>query len=147
MQIKIISIPAVGGERQNDELNVFLRSKKILQVDKTLVNSDNQAFWSFCIKYIDDATLNDGDKAKVDYRQVLDEGTFKRFAKLREIRKQIAQAEAIPAYAIFTDEELSNIAKLDELTITTLKSIKGIGTKKVEKFGERLIKAMEDAPS
>jgi superfamily II DNA helicase RecQ len=145
MQVKIISVPVVGGERVNEELNVFLRSKKILQMDKSLVNNDHQAFWSFCIKYIEDTYANDVEKAKIDYRQVLDEATFKQFAKLREVRKQIAQSEGIPAYAIFTDEELSGIAKLPEWSLSALKNIKGIGSKKAEKYGERIIKAMENA--
>ncbi len=41
------------------------------------------------------------------------------------------------AYAVFTDEELSNIAKLDEITAPNMLKIKGIGEKKVEKYGQR----------
>ena len=146
MQIKIITIPIIGGESQNEELNLLLRSKKVLQVEKSLVSTDNQSFWTFCIKYVEDATINDGEKIKVDYRQVLDEPTFKKFSKLREIRKKIAQAESVPAYAVFTDEELSGIAKLDNINVQTIQSIKGIGVKKVEKYGEQLVKYMADAP-
>jgi superfamily II DNA helicase RecQ len=78
-------------------------------------------------------------KEKVDYRTVLDEATFEKFAKLREIRKRFAEAEAVPAYAVFTNEELAEIAKLPELTEQTIRTISGIGEKKVEKYGQKLI--------
>lgn len=139
MQIKIFTIPITGGERQNEELNVFLRSKKILQVDKYLTTNENLSFWSFCIKYLDDANINDGEKAKIDYRQVLDAATFQRFSKLREIRKQIAQEASLPAYAIFTNEELSEMAKMNEITIDKIRTIKGVGEKKAEKYAQYFI--------
>jgi superfamily II DNA helicase RecQ len=36
---------------------------------------------------------------------------------------------------VFTDEELSRMASVKELTPASLKSIKGIGEKRVEKYG------------
>ena len=56
-------------------------------------------------------------------------------------RKQIANDEQIPAFAAFTDKELSEIVKLDEITENKMLSIKGIGKKKVEKYGKDFIKA------
>jgi len=53
MQIKIFSIPIPGGEALNEEMNLFLRSKKVLHVDSRLVNHAQGAFWCFCIKYLD----------------------------------------------------------------------------------------------
>ena len=78
--------------------------------------------------------MSNTEKPKVDYAKVLDEASFKRFSKMREIRKRLATEESLPAYAIFTDEELSNIAKIEDLTLAKMKSIKGIGEKKVEKY-------------
>lgn len=144
MQIKILSIPIIGGESANEELNIFLRSKKILQVENQLISNQSGIFWSFCIKYLDTApTPLAPERVKIDYKQVLEEAIFKRFSRLREIRKQIAQDEAIPAFAVFTDEELAELAKLPEFTLSKMKTIKGIGDKKVEKYGEKFTKAIE----
>lgn len=134
MQVKVFSIPIVGGEKLNEDMNVFLRSKKILQIESQIINQVSGCFWTFCIRYIDDVTISDANKVKVDYKEVLDDNSFKVFSRLREIRKKISTDEGLPAYAIFTDEELSNIAKLEEITIPNIKKIKGIGEKKVEKF-------------
>jgi superfamily II DNA helicase RecQ len=144
MQIKTYAIPIIGGEQLNEEMNTFLRSKKILQMESQIVTHANTAFWSFCIKYVEDLAIADREKVKVDYKQVLDEGAFKRFSRLREIRKQIAQDDSVPAYAVFTDEELSGVAKLDEITLAKMKSVKGIGDKKIEKYGQLFLKSLSN---
>ncbi|MFQ5447469.1 MAG: HRDC domain-containing protein, partial [Saprospiraceae bacterium] len=133
--------PIPGGEDMNDEMNKFLRSKKVLQTENHLVSNGNETFWCFCIKYLDEAPQ--GKRQKVDYRQVLDEESFQRFAHMRQIRKQLAQEEGIPAYAIFTDEELAGLAQLEVRTPATMRSVKGIGEKKVEKYGEHFFTKKE----
>ncbi len=69
----------------------------------------------------------------------MDEASFQRFSRMREIRKSLSLKNAIPAYAIFTDEELSELAKIEALTLAVMKSVKGVGEKKVEKYGMHFI--------
>lgn len=144
MQIKIFTIPIMGGERLEVELNQFLRSKKILQTDHQLVNGADGASWCFCIKYVDDFNASDRDRPRTDYRKLLDESAFERFVALKEIRKGLAQSESVPAYAVFTDEELSMIAKLERVTLDGLKTIKGIGPKKIERYGQYFVTNLPD---
>ena len=79
----------------------------------------------------------------MDYRKVLDGETFKRFSGLREIRKKVAANEGIPAFAVFTDEELTGLAKLGTVTEKNMLSVKGIGEKKVERFAKHFITISE----
>ncbi|MCB0562531.1 MAG: HRDC domain-containing protein, partial [Phaeodactylibacter sp.] len=46
----------------------------------------------------------------------------------------MAAEEGISAFIIFTDEELAELAKLDEITEKAMLGIKGIGEKKVQRF-------------
>lgn len=131
MQIKIFTIPTLGGEMLTDEMNVFLRSKKILQIENQLQG----ASWCFCIKYLDDIAAAERDKQKVDYMKLLDAETFKRFSALRVIRKRLADEEGIRAYIVFTDAELAEMAKMGAITPAALRTVQGIGEKKVEKYG------------
>jgi superfamily II DNA helicase RecQ len=139
MQIKLFTIPLLGGEALNEDLNAFLRSKKILHIDNHLLNNAQGCFWCFCIKYIEDKTISDTVKVKIDYKEVLDAASFERFSNMRAIRKQIAQQENLPAYAIFTDDELSSLAKTEDLDQASMKKIKGIGEKKIEKYSQYFI--------
>ncbi|MCC6414024.1 MAG: HRDC domain-containing protein [Saprospiraceae bacterium] len=139
MQIKLFSIPIHGGESIGEDLNAFLRSKKILQVEQHLVSLQDAAYWCFAVRYLESGGPGELNKPRIDYKEVLDEATFARFSKLREIRKKVAQEEAIPAYAVFTDEELAGLAQLEKLTAETMRSIKGIGEKKVERYAKYFI--------
>jgi superfamily II DNA helicase RecQ len=143
VQFKIFTIGIPGGEPENEEMNRFLRSKKVLQIESQCVTLNHHAFWSFSVKYLEYVDV-EKERQRIDYRQLLDENTFIRFSKLRQIRKEIAQNDGIPAYAVFTDEELAGIAKLEVLSAQSLKSIKGIGDKKVEKYALIFIEKMAD---
>ncbi len=140
MQIKLFTIPIGDSGVALDEMNRFLRGNKILEVQNQLISNENGAYWCFCVHYIEKA-LGPAihNKAKVDYKHVLDEVTFKKFSKLREIRKRAASDEGIPAFAVFTEEELAGLAKLDTITQKTMLSVKGIGDKKVERFAQHFI--------
>lgn len=86
------------------------------------------------MKFIESPIFSGTEKGnKVDYKTVLDEKTFQRFSELREIRKKVSAEEGIPAFAVFTDEELSGLAKLTEINEKNMLSVKGIGEKKVER--------------
>lgn len=148
MQIKVYTIPILGGELLIAEMNVFLRSKKILQTESHLIQEGGGAFWCFCIKYVEDVNIQERFNAslpKIDYKQLLGDVGFARFSKLRELRKKIAEEDAVPAYAVFTDEELSGLAKLEKITLANMKSIHGIGQKKVEKYGKFFITGNEES--
>lgn len=144
MQIKIFTIPALGGEAINEDLNAFLRTKKILQIEQELVHCAQSAVWSFCIRYIEDYSPIIKEKDKIDYKEVLGEEAFGRFAAMRETRKRIAKEEGLPAYAIFKDEELAKMAEHQDLTLANMKSIKGIGPKKLETYGQHFVKSSPD---
>jgi superfamily II DNA helicase RecQ len=140
MQIRIFSIPVFDSETETGELNRFLRAHKIIDIEKQFVQASNPPFWSFCIRYIDMAVpVENQKKPKVDYKDILDEATFKIFSDLRIYRKQIAERDGVPAYAVFTNEELAEIAKLEEITTSKLQTIKGIGEQKARKYGAELI--------
>jgi len=141
MQIKIFTIPIISGEAQEQEMNTFLRSKRVLQTESQLISNEHGDFWCFCIKYLEDGSgkISSTGRRKVDYKEVLDELSFQRFARMREIRKRLAKEEGIPAYAIFTDEELSNLAKIEKLTPIKMQSVKGVGEKKVQKYAQHFI--------
>jgi superfamily II DNA helicase RecQ len=143
MQFKFFSIQAPGGEHVAEELNIFLRSKKVLSVERHLANTERGVFWHVCVEYLDEGYPG-GPREKVDYKKVLDDDSFARFARFKEIRKAIAQEESVPAYAIFTDEELAGMAKVLQLDAAEMRKIKGISDKKIEKYAKRFIQSTPD---
>jgi superfamily II DNA helicase RecQ len=149
MQFKFFNIPINDLEQSGEELNKFLRSHRVLEVKQKLVKSKNSTSWLFAVKFLD-SQLPFSEKTrteKVDYREVLDEKTFAIYSRLRDFRKIIADTDGIPIYAVFTNEELANIARLPEISETSIIKVNGIGEKKTERFGKKLVgmyKSAED---
>jgi superfamily II DNA helicase RecQ len=143
MQIEVFTIPVFDSGQMVEEMNRFLRGHKVLEVKQELYQNQQTAYWCYSISYLNSQhvpkTNSTGRREKVDYKAVLTEGIFAIFSALRVHRKEIANAEAIPAYAVFTDAELAKIAKLEELNAANILTIKGIGQAKVEKYGKRIL--------
>lgn len=150
MQIKIFRIPSGGNTLLEDEMNVFLRSKKILKVDCQLSQEPGGPAWCFCIQYMEDVRAGAKRKIEVDWREKLPPDIFARFAQLRELRKAMAEREGVPPYAVFNNEELAGIARLEKPTRAEMLKIKGIGEQKMEKYGavflEEMKKLLEKPP-
>lgn len=140
MQIRIFHIPVAATEEMTEELNAFLRSHKIVDIRKELATIDGNSCWTFCVTFMEQNNGTSADtsklKGKIDYMKVLDPTTFEKFSSFRKIRKQIAEKEAVPAYVVFTDQDLAEIAKLPEITLQTLANLPGIGKGKLEKYGK-----------
>ena len=139
MQIKIFNIPIPDGEKAETEMNAFLRGNRVLKTEGQIVTNNNGSFWSYSIRYMEGRQPPADKKPKKDYSEILDEKSYQRFSKMRDTRKVLAQEEGIPAYAIFTNEELAKLAKLENLTLANMKKVKGIGEKKVEKYGQHFV--------
>jgi len=147
MQIQLFTIPVLDNVAALKEMNQFLRGHRILDVQQRFVAAEQGAYWSYSIRYLLSVIKEQGEKlvnsnqkkTKVDYKTTLNEEVFKVFSLLRVCRKEISKEDAVPAYAVFTDAELSKIAALPELLPQKLIAIKGIGAKKVEKYGKQIL--------
>ena len=80
----------------------------------------------------------------MDYKEILPPADFVTFARLREVRKELAKAEQVPAYAIFTNEQLAEIAKILPVSAHALSKIEGVGESRVEKYGGQFLKVLKD---
>jgi ATP-dependent DNA helicase RecQ len=61
---------------------------------------------------------------------------------LRALRKRLATARAVPAYVIFSDATLLDIAAARPRSAEALLAISGIGPKKLELYGAAVLEAV-----
>lgn len=85
VQFKLFSVPVIQNDSETDTLNAFLRSHRIVSIEKHLITSDPNCMWAFCIQYYENGVepSKTGQKTKVDYKQVLTEEQFAVFQRLR----------------------------------------------------------------
>lgn len=140
MQLKVFSIPVVNPGDMEEEANRFLRAHRVMTIDRQFT-AEGGGYWTVFVTYQEGTNAAAGASVrsgKIDYREVLSPEEFGRFAHYRDIRKELAAQQGIPAYAVFTDEELSQIARMNEVTIEKIAAIKNIG-KRAEKYGSAFV--------
>jgi len=67
-----------------------------------------------------------------------------RFDRLRAVRKQLADAEGVPAYIVFSDAVLRGMAARVPRSRSELLLIPGIGPVKLERYGEAFLAALRE---
>ncbi|OEE71224.1 ATP-dependent DNA helicase RecQ [Enterovibrio norvegicus FF-33] len=68
----------------------------------------------------------------------------KLFAKLRKLRKAIADKEDIPPYVVFNDATLIEMAEMIPTSQGELLAVNGVGQRKLEKYGHVFLDVIED---
>ena len=135
-QINTFFIPLSDGGVRQEEMNAFLRGHRVLQIEKAFAGNG----WAFCVEWMESAAVAGRlpYPKRIDYREVLDEATFTRFAKLRERRKAIAQEDGVPPYMVMTDAQMAEAVRDGEPTEEVLKKIEGFGAARLSKYAKRL---------
>lgn len=61
------------------------------------------------------------------------------FERLRVLRKQLADEQNVPAYVIFTDTTLEDMARQRPITPDALRNVSGVGERKLQLFGKQFL--------
>ena len=77
-------------------------------------------------------------------RAGLDPATARLWERLREWRAAIAREHGVPAYVVFHDATLAELARARPLTAAALGQISGVGTRKLERYGAALLDLLQD---
>src|SRR5690606_6047467 len=67
------------------------------------------------------------------------------FQALRDWRKGVAQEHGVPAYTVLHDATLREIARQVPADLQSLGNISGMGTTKLERYGEALLELVREA--
>ncbi|HET7792081.1 MAG TPA: DNA helicase RecQ [Rhizobacter sp.] len=71
-----------------------------------------------------------------------DQGT-ERFAALKAWRAEVAKEHGLPAYVIFHDATLAEMARSQPSSLDDLGQISGVGAKKLEAYGREILRVLE----
>jgi ATP-dependent DNA helicase RecQ len=85
-----------------------------------------------------------GDTSAVASREILTGQSGIVFNALREWRKEVAREHGVPAYTVFHDATLQEIARRLPDSLDGLRGISGIGATKLERYGQQLLGVVEE---
>jgi len=150
MQFKIFQIPMTDDNAAEEEMNKFLRSHRVVTVHRELAQSPAGTFWCFCVEYLDQQVKPAMSSSsfpkkgeRVDYKEVLSESDFAVFSKIRELRKELAQADSVPVYTVCTNEHLSQMVLNRCTSVSALRQISGFGEAKLQKYGKQFLDVLK----
>jgi ATP-dependent DNA helicase RecQ len=152
-----LSVYGVGADRTEQEWRAILRQAFALG----LVTVDHEAYSS--LKLTDAARAVLKGEQKVQLRQYQKPVKQKRasaprgyeetelskseqaiFDKLRWWRVETARAHGVPAYVVFQDASLREIAKVKPTSLEQLRGVSGVGEKKLVSYGDEIVAIIND---
>lgn len=119
-----------------DEREVILKlPKKTLGTGKDIIDGRNENV----------SGITGKRKAKNDRKSdILNSRGLELFEKLRELRKQIAKEEGVPPFVVFSDKTLLDMCIKTPKNAVDMLDVSGIGENKLERYGDRFIKLIQD---
>ena len=133
---KVINLHYDAGTGSFDEevLNKFALSHRLISHRSEFFLSEGKPCWTVFLEY--DPGLAPGGEASAvrlnEPQKVLHE-------RLKIWRKEKAEDSGVPVYIVATNKELLDIVVKAPETMEGLKSVKGYGRKKIEKYGREIL--------
>jgi superfamily II DNA helicase RecQ len=142
MQLKFFRVDAEDPTSGEGELNKFLRSHRVLTIEKSFVKAMGvPAYWSVAVEYLEMVSGKEVSPSagKTDFREILNDQDFALFCKLKDVRKGMAEEAGVPVYSIFTNRHLADMAQGRFSDVAGISSIHGVGEKRAGKHAAPFI--------
>ncbi len=148
-----LSVYGIGAERSEAEWRAILRQAIALG----LISVDHESYSSLKLTDASRPVLKGGQKVQLRQYQKpvkpkrattapkgyvesdLSTQEQKIFDKLRWWRVETARAHGVPAYVIFVDATLREIAKVQPTSLQDLRGVTGVGEKKLTSYGDEIV--------
>jgi ATP-dependent DNA helicase RecQ len=88
-----------------------------------------------------------GGKAARGAPAGLDDAAQERFAALKAWRAEVARSHNLPAFVVFHDATLTEMARACPTTLGELAQISGVGSKKLDAYGAEILRVLGSADS
>lgn len=146
MPYRFFTIP-IRDDAAAEALNHFLGTHRIVAEKLELIQEGANSVWVVAVCYLgaDGRPQAVSDKkSKIDYREVLNEQDFKIYAKLRALRKSLAEQAGVPPYALFTNKQLAAMVEQRVTPESALQAIEGIGESRIKKYSAAFLSILRE---
>ncbi|MGB3917414.1 HRDC domain-containing protein [Thiothrix litoralis] len=126
MKLQFFSVDALEPDSDQDVIDDFCTRHRLVSVDKRFVERGDFCYWSVCVTYLEPSSSSSkptkavDKRGQVDYREILVAEDFAIYAKLRDLRKTISEAENAPVYAIFSNAQMADMVTNRATSLTAL---------------------------
>ncbi|MBU0656759.1 MAG: HRDC domain-containing protein [Gammaproteobacteria bacterium] len=149
MKLKFFSVDALEPDDDQSVVDSFCTRHRLISIDKRFVERGDYCYWSVCVTYLEPSsspakpTKAVDKKGRVDYREALPPEDFARYSRLRDLRRELAEAEGVPVYTVFSNAQLAKMVTERVNTAVALAKIDGVGDAKLEKYGAQFLQLLK----
>lgn len=124
----------------DDPVAQFCSNKRVNRVETRFFCHAGRPYWTIAIHYdaLFDATEGGVPARRKEEEEGLDDQQKVLLLRLKEWRRQTAEAAGFPVYLIATNRQLAELVRLQCKTMESLKGVKGFGAARIEKYGKGL---------
>ena len=129
----------------------FLAGKELVRWEAHFITTKNDHYWTILVEYVPTAPGSpkslgsEGTKKRNEsYKDIMTEQDWPLFTNLREWRGETSKKEGVPPYILFTNLQLAKIAVTRPTSLNALQGINGIGKAKREKYGNDVLRIVEN---
>lgn len=147
MKVRCFTIPVQDSQDAIEELNLFLGSHRVSTVDHQFVSDGQNSLWAVWVSFTESQVRGKGTSKRregVDYREVLSPEEFAIYCRLRELRKELSERDDVPAYTVFTNEQLAEMVRQGVRSVAALGRISGVGQGRIEKYAKSFLDLLVD---
>jgi superfamily II DNA helicase RecQ len=164
MTLQFFCIPVFHPQPAQDELNQFLSSHRVVRVERQWLADGERSCWAVCVETAsgpgplpeslkaaagrgsrDPGVADRSGKVKPDYRDLLSPEDFAVYAQLRALRKQVAEREGMPAYAVLNNDQLAALVQRRVGSAAAFGQIEGVGPARVERYAALFLSVLQAA--
>lgn len=145
MRFQFFRIPASEAGAYVEAFNTFLASNPVSAIDRHFVDLGENSYWAFAVTVTEASgaqKAGDRNKPRVDYREVLSKEDFAVYAALRNVRKDLASKDGIPAYYVFGNEQLAAMVTGRVTTMQGIEAIPGVGPAKATRYAAPMLEVL-----
>jgi superfamily II DNA helicase RecQ len=144
MNIKLFTLPFndENGAFDDSPLSDFAEGRDITGVHQHMIVRDGRPFWCILITYVDPKPAASRQAARERRKHPKDDLPPEKHALyegIRQWRNARAQRDGRPAYVLFSNQEIAEIARLAPASKSDLISIPGIGDAKARDYGDEVL--------
>ena len=150
MKLKVFTLrpdPATGAF-DDEELVSFVAEHDAIAVDEHFFVHDGAPRWALLVHYRDEVhsrrSFAPGEPAR-DWREELASDETPVYEALRAWRNNRARREGRPAFVLFSNRQLADIARSRPATLAALREVAGVGDARVRDYGDQVLAVVQRA--
>ena len=151
MRLKVFTLgfDPTTGRFDDSEAREFLAEREALHVFEHFFTFDGVPIWALLVTYRDPAEPGAArvPRARPEPASELSESDRALYEALRRWRNDRARRDGRPAYILFNNRQLADIARLRPNSVVALQEVPGVGEGKARSYGEDVLALLAAAPA